>query len=222
MNGRHAHLLKFWISFATFSLLLTATACKFSTPASKAKQESSSAAPAKSDPDPGIDGNCLGDRFQDPPEAFHYSYNRSDSAGILSLGVEADLTPQTIDATVKGSSSSTDFHAKRSDPQAWKNAWPSLPVDMGTIGVDGTSAMVREGTDQVNGYDTIRYSIDTARDTPAESALHRATFGAGGWQKGAAWVTAKGCPVKLALNTEYHRNDGNVEKIHVEEAMVKK
>jgi hypothetical protein len=222
MNPSHAHLLKFRISFATFSLLLAASACNFSPPAKQAKSEPSAAAPAKSDLDPGIDGNCLADRFQNPPEAFHYAYKRTDSTGVLGASVEADLTPQTIDGTSKGSGSSTDFHATRSDPQAWKNAWPNLPADMGTLVVGGTSAMVREGTDQMNGYDTIRYSIDTARDTSAESALHHATFGAGGWQKGAAWVTAKGCPVKLAVDTEYHRNDGTVQKIHVEEAMVKK
>ena len=74
----------------------------------------------------------------------------------------------------------------------------------------------------MNGYDTIRYSIDTARGDAAEAGLYRATLGAGGFEKGMAWVTAQGCPVKLSLDSEMHLNNGTVDTVHYEIAMVKK
>jgi hypothetical protein len=79
-----------------------------------------------------------------------------------------------------------------------------------------------EGAEKMNGYDTIRYSIDTARGDAPEQALYRMTMGPGGFEKGMAWVTEKGCPVKLSLDAELHGANGSVDKIHYEEAMVRK
>jgi hypothetical protein len=73
--------------------------------------------------------------------------------------------------------------------------------------------MVREGTAKVNGYDAIRYSIDTARSSAAESALYRSTLGPGGFERGTVWVTSPGCPVKFSLDSEMHLNDGSVQKV---------
>ncbi|HET9803579.1 MAG TPA: hypothetical protein VFP96_10095, partial [Candidatus Acidoferrum sp.] len=74
----------------------------------------------------------------------------------------------------------------------------------------------------MNGYDTTRYSIDTSRGDAAEAGLYRATLGDGGFEKGIAWVTDKGCPVKLSLDSEMHLTNGSVDKVHYEIAMVKK
>jgi len=88
--------------------------------------------------------------------------------------------------------------------------------------VHSGSAIVREGTEKMNGYDAIRYSIDTARGTGPEQGLYKSTLGDGGFEKGMVWVTSQGCPVKMSLDSEVHANNGSVEKIHYEEAMVKK
>jgi hypothetical protein len=88
--------------------------------------------------------------------------------------------------------------------------------------VRNSSATVREGLEKVNGYDAIKYSIDTARGNDSEKSLYQSVLGTGGFQKGTAWVTAQGCPVKLVMDSELHGKDGSVEKIHYEVAMVRK
>ncbi|HEY4052361.1 MAG TPA: hypothetical protein VGL74_01370 [Terriglobales bacterium] len=86
------------------------------------------------------------------------------------------------------------------------------------------SAMRRESDGgPVDGYDTIHYSIDTARwDESTRRMLGSFTLGPGGFDKGDAWVTREGCPVKLVLDDEMHRKDGSlIGKVHYEEAMTK-
>jgi hypothetical protein len=207
--------------------LLAVSACK-SGPASKNGEERSgaqpnSAATVRGSADPGIDLNCVMDHIQNPPEAFHYSYNKESSNPVHE---EADITPQTIDGSFKNNSASSSLHGVRSDAASWQGAWSGL---MGISGmssaiaiVRNSSATVREGPEKVNGYDAIKYSIDTARGTDVEKGLYRSVLGTGGFEKGTVWVTAKGCPVKLVLDSELHPNSGSVETIHYEEAMIRK
>lgn len=224
-DGKAAFLRCGLVAAAALAML-AAWGCR-SGPASK-KEESSgaeqkSAATAQQGADPGIDLNCVADHIQNPPEAFHYSYKKDSSNPVHE---EADITPQTIDGAFSNNSGSHPIHGVRSDSQSWQGAWSGL---MGIAGmssaiaiVRNSSAMVREGAEQVNGYDTIKYSIDTARATAAEQGLYRSVLGEGGFEKGAAWVTAQGCPVKLSMDSELHSRDGSVEKIHYEEAMIRK
>ena len=219
--------LKRGILAAAGLALLAVSACK-SGPASKKVEEKSgaqpnSAAAAQGGGNAGIDLNCVMDHIQKPPEAFHYSYNKESSNPVHE---EADITPQTIDGSFKNNSASSSFHGVRSDANSWQGAWSSL---MGISGmssaialVRNSSATVREGPEKMNGYDAIKYSIDTARGTDAEKSLYQSVLGTGGFQKGTAWVTAQGCPTKLVMDSELHGKDGSVEKIHYEVAMVRK
>ena len=222
MNPTRIFLSRWWIYLATGFMLLVASGCNFGTP-TKAPKEKGHAPAAQNTAGPGIDLNCVIDRIQNPPEVFHYSYRHN---GSNSVDEEADLTPQTIDGTFKNNDISRAFHGVRSDRDSWQGAQMSL---MGISGmsstvvlVGNTSATVREGAEKVNGYDTIKYSIDTARGTAIENALYRSTLGSGGFEKGTVWVTSQGCPVEISLDTEMHRNDGSVQKDHYEEAMIKK
>jgi hypothetical protein len=75
----------------------------------------------------------------------------------------------------------------------------------------------------VNSYDTVKYSIDTARGSPTEQALYKSILGPGGSEKGAVWVTSQGCPVRIVLDEELFSQDGTLTgKSHYEEAMIKK
>ena len=172
---------------------------------------------------PGIDLNCVMEHIQNPPEAFHYSYQKQSSNPVQE---EADITPQTIDGMFKNNSASQSFHGVRSDSDNWRAAWSRL---MGIAGMSSAVAIIRnssatlaEGREKVNGYDVTRYSIDTSRATVAEQGLYRSVLGPDGFEKGAAWVTSQGCPVKLTLDSELHASNGSVEKIHYEVAMVRK
>jgi hypothetical protein len=173
--------------------------------------------------DPGIDLNCVYDHLQNPPESFHYRYKKDSTNPVHQ---EADVTPQTIDGfRIQFDGSQQPLHATRADQQSWQGALAGLT---GISGMSSTvalinhdSAMQRESDGgQVNGYSTIHYSIDTARFNETERQM---LLKPGDFEKGDAWVTSEGCPVKLTLDSELHRNDGSlIEKLHYEEEMVKK
>ena len=220
---------KLWFTLATGLALLAVSACKFSPRTSRADDAKPAAAPAQNSAGPGIDLNCVPDRLQNPPEAFHYSYKWN---GERFLDQEVDVTPQTIDGSIRSNNSGEDMtnpiDAVRSDADGWRIAVGSLNFGIGGLApafalVRNGSATVREGTESVNGYDTIKYSIDTARGDASEQALYHNsnTLGPSGFEKGTVWVTSQGCPVKISLDDEIHSN-GSVTKDHYEEAMVKK
>jgi hypothetical protein len=219
--------LKRGVLAAAVLILAAVSACKSGSASKGADGKSgaqpNSAATAQGGGDAGIDLNCVMDHIQNPPEAFHYSYNKESSNPVHE---EADITPQAIDGSFKNNSASSSFHGVHSDAASWQDARSNL---MGIGGMASAIALVRnspvtvrEGPEKVNGYDAIKYSIDTARGTDSEKSLYQSVLGTGGFQKGTAWVAAQGCPVKLVMDSELHGKDGSVEKIHYEVAMVRK
>ena len=169
---------------------------------------------------PDIDLNCVINHIQSPPESFHYSFKDESSN---SWQEEADVTPQTIDGSF-----TNNFVP---GPQAFHGSPREVSSNLMAIGrlasafalVRNSPAVLREGTEKVNGYDTVKYSIDTARGTATEQGLYSATLGKGGFEKGTVWTITEGCPVKLVLDEELHSKDGSVTgKAHYEEAMVRK
>jgi len=207
--------------------LLMAAACNSSSHSNgssgNASERQTTKANNAANSSPGIDLNCVVDHLQNPPESFHYLYKKQSSNPVHQ---EADITPQTIDGfRAQPDGSQQPLHATRSDQQSWQMALADLTGISGmssTVAViNHNSAMQRESDGgQVNGYDTIHYSIDTARFTATERQM---LLSPGEFEKGDAWVTSAGCPVKLTLDTELHRKDGSlIEKLHYELAMVKK
>lgn len=184
------------------------------------------AAQSRSDANPGIDLNCVYDRIQNPKESFSYSFTK-DSSDDTHIAQEADITPQSIDGRYRGfgNDHASPLQASRSKPEEWQQAIVHLTAISGmssTIAlVNHNSAMKREPDgNNANGYDTIHYSIDTARFDNTERQM---LLSPGDSEKGDAWVTSEGCPVKLVLDSELHRRDGTlIDKIHYEESMVKK
>jgi len=226
ISGR---LSRSWVCAATALVLLAAGGCNSRSSQRKREEAATNPSPAstaQSSSGRGIDMNCVIDQIQNPTEKFHYFYKKDAATPAGSFTQEADITPDTIDGTRKSGDSVQTFHGVRTDPQNWQSAWVNLTGISGmssTIAiVANSSAMVREGQEQMNGYDTTRYSIDTSRASTAEAALYRATLGDGGSEKGTAWVTAKGCPAKFSLDVEMHLRNGTVDKTHYEVEMVKK
>ena len=201
--------------------------------AAKKEAEQSSAvtqnAAAQASPDPRINLDCVYDHLQNPPDSFHYVYKK-DAGDGFPVDQEADVTPQRIDGFRRQPNGSKQLiHATRSDQQSWRAALAGLTGISGmssTVATfNNTSAMRREaGGGQVNGYNTTHDSIDTARwDATTRQMLGTFALGPGGFDKGDAWVTSEGCPVKLSLDDEMHKKDGSMlEKVHYEIEMVKK
>ena len=213
---------------SVITALLMAPACK-SNSSSKgpmgnaSEQQTTKANNAAAGSGSGIDLNCVVDHLQNPPESFHYLYKKEASNPVHQ---EADITPQTIDGfRTQFDGSQQPLHATRSDQQSWQMALAGLT---GIGGMSSTVAMINHNSamqresdgGKVNGYDTIHYSIDTARFSATERQM---LLSPGEFEKGDAWVTSTGCPVKLTLDSELHNKDGTlIEKLHYEEAMVKK
>lgn len=206
------------LSCAIFSLL----GCNSATPtpaASKFPQKS--VASAKNGVGPNIDLNCVINHIQNPPESFHYSFKvQSDNP----WQEDAEVTPQSIDGTFMNNSVPTPqrFHGTPQETSSNLMAIGRMASLFATV--RSTSAVINQGPETgVNSYDTIKYSIDTARGTATEQALFKSILGTGGSEKGIVWVTSEGCPVRIVLDEELHSNDGAVlGKAHYEEAMVKK
>jgi hypothetical protein len=213
----------------TFRLLLvtlalsTAIGCH-SSPSSKSGERSFAA--ASDDSAAHVDVMCIADRINNPPGPFHYSYKYDGSFGPVET--EADITPQTMEITIKDKSGSHSFHGVRSDEQSWNNA----VLDLSNLSItamasrlgslDGTSAIVQNGPEGVNGYSTTKYAIDTANANSADKKRWETLFGQGSFEKGTAWVPADGCAVKLLLDEGMWQSSGGVANSHYEIAMVKK
>src|SRR5579871_5585120 len=232
-DGRAGMAARWLLAAASVALLSGVVACKSSharvhesPSASRVSGAVGAVSPGGSGLDgsgPGIDLNCTYDALQNPTESFHYVYKKVSDYPV---DEEADLTPQTIDGSFTNSSGTHAVHGVHSDQQSWSQAMAGMTAISGmssTVAlVNHGSAMVKEETKNVNGYDTTRYSIDTTRGDAADQGLFKITLGDGGFEKGEAWVTAKACPVKLSLDSEMHLRNGNVDKQHYEIAMVKK
>jgi hypothetical protein len=169
---------------------------------------------------------CVGDRISNPSEPFHYSYKYSGSAG--SIENQADITPQAMDVNSKDSSGSRKYHGVRSDETSWNTAVLDLSslrftgLSARIESLNGTSALVSRGAESVNGYNTIKYAIDTTRANTADRQQFETLFNKGSFEKGTIWVPADGCAVKMDLDEAIVQNDGSIDQGHYELALVKK
>ena len=170
---------------------------------------------------PDIDLNCVINHIQSPPESFHYAF-RTESDNPWNE--EADVTPQQIDGKFSNNSMPTpqEFHGTPRETSSNLMAIGRMASLFATV--RNTSAVVNEGEEKgVNGYYSVRYSIDTAHGNVAEQGLYKSILGPGGSVKGQVWVTAEGCPVRIVVDEELHAKDGSpLGKAHYQEEMVKK
>jgi hypothetical protein len=180
-----------------------------------------SVAAARNNVGPDIDLNCVIDHIQNPPESFQYSFK---AASVNPWEEEADVTPQRIAGSFSNKSLTTPQHFDGSPREVSSNLMAIGRMASLFAIVRNTSAVVNEGPEAgVNSYDTVKYSIDTARGSPTEQALYKSILGPGGSEKGAVWVTSQGCPVRIVLDEELFSQDGTLTgKSHYEEAMIKK
>lgn len=197
----------------------TSKPSKKASPTAESTQKGVSRTTNSANPD--IDLNCVLNHIQNPPESFHYAFKaESDNP----WEEEADVTPQQIDGTFSNNSLPTPQQFHGTPREAASNLMAIGRMASLFATVHNTSAVVNEGEEKgVNSYDTVKYSIDTARATASERGLYNSILGPGGSEKGTVWVTSQGCPVRIVLDEELHAKDGTLAgKSHYEEAMVKK
>lgn len=206
-------------------VMLAAAACN-SGPGSRAQNKSGAESTTSGDPGTHIDVMCIGDRINNPPEPFHYSFKYADATS--SGDTEADITPSTMDITMKGKSGSRSFHGVRSDETSWNNAVLDLSALKITAmsarlsSLEGGSAVVSQGPEAMNGYQTTKYSIDTANAKSADQKQFETLFGAGSFEKGTIWMASDGCAAKLLLDEGLAQTNSGVQKSHYEISRSKK
>jgi hypothetical protein len=169
---------------------------------------------------PDIDLNCVARHIQNPPESFHYSFSDQSEN---SWQEDAEVTPQNIDGSFMNNSlpAKQEFHGPPQQVSSNLMAIGRMASIFSTMHT--TSAVMKQGAEKKNGYDTVKFSIDTAQGTSTEQQLFKTVFGPGGFERGSVWVTAEGCPVQIALDEELHAKDGSpISKAHYEEAMTRK
>ena len=204
--------------------LITASGCN-SSPASSGSRDAGATAASNND-GTHIDVMCIGDRINSPAESFHYSYVYTDASG--SVDKEADITAQAIDVTVKDKSGSHSFRGTRSDETSWDRAVLDLSglnitaMSSRLNSLNGSSAVVNQGAEAVNNYSATKYSIDTVSASSSDKRKFVVLFGKGSFEKGAIWMAADGCAVKLALDEGIWQENGDVNKTHYEMDRIKK
>ncbi|MGH9730351.1 MAG: hypothetical protein ACRD4A_01525 [Candidatus Acidiferrales bacterium] len=172
-----------------------------------------------------LDAGCMMDRVDKPSEAFHYSYKYASTSTWANY--EADITPTSIDGITKDPLGSHPVHAVRSDSDGWDSAVLALSSLSFTAltgrlaGLDGTSAIVSQGVEQVNGYSATKYALDTAQAKASDQQTLETLFGKGSFDKGTVWMGPDGCAVKVMLD-EGWPIDNRLEKRHYEIARIKK
>ena len=212
-------LLKAKVLSVITAALLVASGCN-SSPAAKSAAGNSSGGGGRR-----IDVLCIGDRISNPSESFHYSYRYSDISG--SGEKDADITPQVMDITVKDKSGSHSFHGVHSNEDSWNSAVFDLSnLNMTAMSsrldsLNNTSAIVRQSSEPMNGYDTTKYSIDTGNASSSDRQKFDFLLGKGSFEKGTAWVAADGCAVKLVLDEAVQIN-GSLKNAHYEIQRIKK
>jgi hypothetical protein len=210
--------LKTWTCPMLGLALVVTSACNSSSVAKSASAASDGAGSH-------IDVLCIGDRIDNPPESFHYSYKYSDMSG--SGQKDADITPQVMDITIKDKSGSHSFHGVHSNEASWNSAVVDLSnLNMTAMSsrldsLNNTSAIVRQNSEPMNGYDTTKYSIDTANASSSDRRQFETLFGKGSFEKGTAWVPGDECAVKLVLDEAVQIN-GSLKNAHYEIERIKK
>jgi hypothetical protein len=216
MNPTQKGLVQCLLLSAIFLILITLPGCTSKTESKTTEQR---AAATSESAGSHVDLMCIAERINNPPEPFHYSYKYNDAS--TSVSKEADITPQTMEITIKDQSGSHSFHGARSDEVSWNSA----VLDLSGLGLtammsrfdalNGTSAIVRQASESMNGYDTSRYAIDSTSAGASDQRTFAALFGTGAFEKGTVWVPADGCAVKLVLD-ERMSFGGKLKDAHYE------
>ncbi len=222
--GRTGRLFQQLWLYPVIAFALITSACHTSPAPSGARDVGTTAASENAGAH--IDVMCISDRINNPPETFHYSYKYADASG--SVVKEADITPQTMDIVIQDHSGAHKYHGVRSDEASWSSAVLDLSSLSTTVmsarldSLNGTSAIVEQGAESINGYSANRYAIDTKGANASDRNKFEALFGKGSFEKGTVWIGGDGCAVKLVLDEGVGQADGSMNQAHYEMAMIKK
>ncbi|HEV2225152.1 MAG TPA: hypothetical protein VGR84_19320 [Candidatus Acidoferrales bacterium] len=211
--------------------LALASGCKLG--AGRRAEGSAKSSAAASRPDPGKFSPtgaslCLQQMIKNPAGPFHLSFAEKSSDNKVS-SVEADVTPATIDYTRRemraGQTSTSTKKLERTQLSEMELDFDVMgPVPWHGELVAAQDATKPAGMESVNGYNTLKYSIDSANEPAAQKATFESLMAVKDYKiVGSAWVTTDtGCLVKYAIDFEQDQKDGSVKKTHFEGDVTKR
>ncbi|HEV2314995.1 MAG TPA: hypothetical protein VGR94_06795 [Candidatus Acidoferrales bacterium] len=229
MRRREFRFVRHLMWIAMGATLTVASGCNFGSQ-SKAEEGSTPVVPMTQSNrfNPTGASVCLQQMIKNPPEPFHLSFAEKSSAQDAS-SVEADVTPATIDYTKHDTSAgqtSTDTkHLARAQVTEMEIDFDLMkPVPWHGELVAAQDAAKSAGAGSVNGYNAIKYSIDTANEPAAQKATFLSLMAVKDYKiVGSAWVTSDtGCLVKYAIDFEQDQKNGSVKKTHFEGDVTKR
>jgi hypothetical protein len=213
-------------SLAAALVAVLATGCSFTPPGKSAERRSQSSASqaVRNEFDPGTADFCQETMAKDPTRPFHFSSLRTQIGTSDLHSVEADVAPQRIDLTNRTSLGRTTNHYQRSDKSGWAAAVTIMAVS--SPWMDRNMAkfnMKKLGSEKINGFDTIKYVVDTRNDSSNKQGYLQATGLKDYNIVGSLWLTKEtGCILKYVIDdTDYGKN-GEISKTHYEGGISRK
>lgn len=167
---------------------------------------------------PGLADPCLQTMAKNPTQPFHFSSLKTSDVGTYAT--EAEITPQMMDVTSRNSTGTTTNHYPRSE------GWDSAIAPMVLAGPGRELNMAKFavkplGPENVNGFDTIKYAVDTTHEDPVDKAGYLAGMNVKDYNiMGTTWLAKdSGCILKYNVDFEMDAKDGSVSKTHYEGAI---
>lgn len=251
MNKRKQCLTFSVLLLASASAILATDGCRSN--ASTSHEAGNAEASKSAAPSAPVGGTyCLTTIEQDPSlsQPIHFSYKKSMSDGSSS-DFEGDLTGDTFDSTVQEKRKATDMdremstvkgaapviivngfvestrrnHAARSDPSEWMIASNGPAQAFTPWGLFIARPEVKQvGTENLAGFDAIKYSVDTSAQSQLDKLPLKMTSGLKDYTiKGAVWVDkSRQCILQYNIDYEEDEKDGTVNTTHYEGSATKK
>lgn len=252
MNPKNILSSGWMIFFATVWLLLSLSACTDKTKA-KDRVNNKESTQVTNPLERQFDGGsyCVQTFAQGPapPQPLHFSNKVKESDGSAK-DFEADLSGDNLDETINERHPVTDMdrelakmpgatiairdgfaetthvnHYTRADKAGWAAGSNGIALGGTPWGLFVAKPIVTQaGTENLNGYDTLKYAVDTTH----QSQLDKAALLYSGQLKdynisGTAWVLKPAnCVLQYDIDYEQDSKDGTMKKTHYEGTVTKK
>jgi hypothetical protein len=252
-HGRNNRLFGTMSVFAMGLLLLAAQACTSRSSKKTEADQSNQSTRVTNPLGRQLDGGsyCVQTMTQGPPPAtpVHFSNKQNESDGS-SKDFEADLVGDTFDRTISERHPATDqdrqfnadfpklatpirdgfaettrtIHYTRSDQSGWREGGNGIALGGTPWGLFVFKPLVtRVGAENINGYDTIKYTVDTTHESELDKSAGLLRQLKDYNITGTAWVLKDAnCVLQYNIDDEQVGKDGKISKAHYEGSVTKK
>jgi hypothetical protein len=158
---------------------------------------------------------------------YHERWLASDQDRAMISDMRKFNDPKSVIREIKDGYAESTFinHYSRSDASQWRMAATGLAQGGTPWSLFVSKPTVnRTGDENLNGYDTVKYSVDTTHDSQTDKAALMMFSKLKDYNiTGNAWVLKDpNCVLQYSLDYEQESKDGKASKTHYEGAVTKK